>query len=232
MLNQSKSFSILGDSISTLFGYSQPSEAVFYTAAKRYETGVYSLSDTWWGQVIDTLGGRLLVNNSFSGSTVCFDPRNEIASYGCSDARTSALGIDGEVPDVILIFMGMNDRGLGVPLHPTCEAEKNDLTVFSEAYAEMLRKLRANVPPAELWCLTLPLGSLDGYAPSEAARQRTEAYSNVIAECAVQNACRLIDICQMEPYESFDGLHPNAKGMRQIADAVLTAWEKGEICDF
>ncbi len=61
----------------------------------------------------------------------------------------------------------------------------------------MLRKLRANFP------------------------------SNVIAECAVQNACRLIDICRMEPYESFDGLHPNAKGMRQISDAVLAAWEKG-----
>ncbi len=216
-----KSFSILGDSISTLFGYSQPPEAVFYTAARRYETGVYAFGDTWWGQVIDTLGGRLLVNDSFSGSTVCFDPRNEIASYGCSDARTSALGIDGEVPDVILVFMGMNDRGLGVPLRPSCEAEKNDLTIFSEAYSAMLCKLRASAPLAELWCLTLPLGSLDGYAPSEAARRRTEAYSNVIAECAGQNACRLIDICQMEPYESFDGLHPNAKGMRQIAEAVL-----------
>lgn len=72
----SVSVSVLGDSASTLFGYSHPSDAVFYTAAKHYETGVYSLSDTWWGQVIDTLGGRLLVNNSFSGSTACLDPRN------------------------------------------------------------------------------------------------------------------------------------------------------------
>jgi lysophospholipase L1-like esterase len=31
----------------------------------------------------------------------------------------------------------------------------------------------------------------------------------------------------MEPYESFDGLHPNAKGMRQISAAVLSAWKKG-----
>ena len=128
---------------------------------------------------------------------------------------------------MILIFMGMNGRGRGVPLRPACEEKKNDLTVFSEAYAEMLRKLRANAPSAELWCLTLPLASHDGYAPSEAARRRTEAYSNVIAECAVRNACRLIDICHMEPYESFDGLHPNAKGMRQISDAVLSAWKKG-----
>lgn len=54
MLNRSRSASvsvpILGDSAGTLFGYSHPSAAVFYTAAKHYETGVYSLSDTWWGR--------------------------------------------------------------------------------------------------------------------------------------------------------------------------------------
>lgn len=232
MANQFKSFSVLGDSISTLFGYSQPPEAVFYTAARRYESGVYDLSDTWWGQVIDALGGRLLVNDSFSGSTVSADLRNEIASYGCSDARTSALGTAEETPDVILLFMGINDRGLGVPLRPSCAAEEKDLTVFFVAYSEMLRKLRANAPHAEVWCLTLPLGCLDGYAPSEAARQRTNAYSAVIAECAAQNGYRLIDICQMEPYESLDGLHPNAGGMRQIADAVLAAWKRGTLGDF
>lgn len=50
--HKQKNISILGDSISTLFGYSKPSEGVFYTAERRYETGVYYLSDTWWG------GGR------------------------------------------------------------------------------------------------------------------------------------------------------------------------------
>lgn len=66
-----KAFSVLGDSISTLFGYSTPEDAVYYSASRRYETGGCYLRDTWWGRVIEALGGRLLINNSFSGSTVC-----------------------------------------------------------------------------------------------------------------------------------------------------------------
>ena len=227
MSEKLKLFSVLGDSVSTLFGYSQPPEAVFYTAEKRCETEVYSVSDTWWGQVIAALGGRLLANNSFSGSTVSFDFRNEIPSYGCSDARTSALIADGAKPDVILIFMGLNDRGLGVPIYPANEEEKNDFTVFSAAYSEMLRKLRVNAPSTELWCLTLPLGVIDGYEPSESAKKQTEAYSMAIAKSAAQNGCRVIDICRMKPYESIDGLHPNAGGMRQIAEAALAVITRG-----
>lgn len=33
---------------------------------------------------------------------------------------------------------------------PHAKQKKNDLTVFSEAYAEVLRKLRANAPSVEL----------------------------------------------------------------------------------
>lgn len=223
MLYQLKKFSVLGDSISTFFGYSQPPEAVFYSSINRYETGVCSVSDTWWSKVIDALGGQLLVNDSFSGSTVTFDPRYEIASYGCSDERTSSLDANGKTPDVILVFMGINDRGSGVLLRPTREEEKKDPRIFSEAYSEMLRKLQTNYPKAELWCLSLPLGSLDGYAPSAAARQKNEEYSKVVAECAAHKNCRLIDICKMKPYESIDGLHPNADGMNRIAEAVLAA---------
>lgn len=219
-------FSILGDSVSTLFGYSQPPEAVFYTAARRYETEVYYMADTWWGQVIDALGGELLTNDSFSGSTVSYDPRYEIEAYGCSDLRTSGLGVHENEPDVIMVLMGINDRGLGVPLRPSCEAERGELTVFSEAYSAMLNKLRANYPHAEVWCLTLPLGSIDGRVPEGQGRQN-KAYCEVIAECAAQEGCRLIDICRMEPYESIDGLHPSARGMRQIANAVLAALMTG-----
>ena len=99
-----KAFSVLGDSISTLFGYSTPEDAVYYSASRRYETGVCYLRDTWWGRVIEALGGRLLINNSFSGSTVCRYSESEYDSYACSDGRTSALSEGGCAPDVIMIF--------------------------------------------------------------------------------------------------------------------------------
>ena len=64
-------FSILGDSISTFSGYSEPAGAEFYDAEKKVLSRVTSQKDTWWGRTIEALGGTLLVNNSFSGSTVC-----------------------------------------------------------------------------------------------------------------------------------------------------------------
>ena len=57
---QNKYFSILGDSISTLEGYSQPREAAFYSGERKLKSGVFTPSDTWWGQVIERLGGQLL----------------------------------------------------------------------------------------------------------------------------------------------------------------------------
>ena len=83
-----KYFSVLGDSISTLSGVSRPYDAAYYEGMRKLETRVYSCKDTWWGIVIDALGGELLVNTSFSGSMVTKRKSCMIESYGCSDART------------------------------------------------------------------------------------------------------------------------------------------------
>lgn len=228
MLNlkyRSKLFSVLGDSASTLFGYSQPAGAEFYNAYRKYETGVYYPSDTWWGRVIEALSGELLINDSFSGSTVCSLSHEETEACACGERRTSALGTGERDPDVIMIFMGLNDRGYGVRLRPVREEERGNTEIFSEAYRIMLKKMRSRYPQAEIWCLTLPLAERDGYQPSHDAIRKTEAYSNVIAESAAECGCRLIDIHNMEPYSTCDGLQPNAEGMQAIAYAVLEALE-------
>ena len=154
-----KYFSILGDSISTLEGYSEPKGAEFYELSYKLASGVFTLSDTWWGQVIDRLGGKLLRNNSISGSTVCWHPSYEIPSYGCSDERTSSLGKEGLNPDVIMVFLGVNDWGAGLPIrsHNTLQAETENPADFLSAYQKMLQKLKRNYPNAEIWCLTLPV---------------------------------------------------------------------------
>lgn len=62
-----KYFSVLGDSVSTFEGFTEPDYAVFYTFGQKIASGVLSYPDTWWGRVINAFGGKLLVNNSFSG---------------------------------------------------------------------------------------------------------------------------------------------------------------------
>ena len=108
-------FSILGDSLSTLAGYNPPECAVFYDWNNKRLADIYAPEDTWWGKVIQALGGKLLVNHAYSGSLVCKHPACEVESYGCSDLRTGRLGLDELMPDVIMVLMGLNDFGNGMP---------------------------------------------------------------------------------------------------------------------
>ena len=141
---KNKLFSILGDSISTLVGYSTPKYAVFYEESKKYEADIHFPEDTWWGQVINHLGGSILVNNSFSGSMVIKHPQQTFPSYGCSDERTSSLHTIESTPDVIMVFMGTNDWGAGVRPTPNNETENENYAIFMCAYRSMLEKIKKN----------------------------------------------------------------------------------------
>lgn len=230
---QNKYFSILGDSVSTLEGYSVPREAAYYDTEKKLASGVLIPADTWWGKVIARLGGRLLVNNAFAGSTVCRHPLFEIPSYACSDERTSALGRDGLLPDVILVYMGTNDWGRGTPILPDGQMPQSaDGTApFAVAYRTMLQKLKKNYPNAEIWCLT-PARSFcaereDFHFPYAVGGRHITAYCDAIRDCARAQGCRVIDLYRLAPpFDTVDGFHPKASGMQVIADAVMTALEE------
>lgn len=217
-------FSILGDSVSTLSGYNPPECAVFYDWEQKYLSGVYTPQDTWWGRVLEALGGRLLVNHSYAGSTVTRHPSCRIPSYGCSDERTGALALGDQQPDVVMVLMGLNDFGCRMPVDG-----EGELSVFSVAYETMLRKIRANYPRAEVWCLTLPVGTglLDPIFLLSTAAPVAE-YCRAIRVCAEKTGCRLVDIYDPEhPYETVDGYHPTANGMAAIAEAVLRSLAQG-----
>ncbi|MBQ8408320.1 MAG: SGNH/GDSL hydrolase family protein [Clostridia bacterium] len=219
-------FSILGDSISTLDGYSEPNEAAFYVGVNKLDADVLFPEDTWWGQVIAQLGGELLVNNSISGSMVSKHPDCMIPSYSCSDERTSALGREGRSPDVIMIFMGINDWGHGVRVTPSDNAEGEDLAVFSVAYGNMLEKLKKQYPCAELWCFTLPVSTHSNNEnfvfPYRFGGKHIEEYCEAIRACGQENRCRVIELYRpAKPYDTIDGFHPNANGMKTLAEATL-----------
>lgn len=225
-MQEGKLFSVLGDSVSTLGGYSEPPEAAFYSGAIKFRAGVTAPGDTWWGKVISRLGGELLVNNSIQGSMVCKHPDCIVPSYACSDERTSALGRHGISPDIIMIFMGLNDWGMAMKPRPE-GAEEGSQAVFSAAYASMLKKLRASYPQAELWCFTLPVSvckSKAGFAfPYRFGGRHIEEYCEVIRACAEEHGCRLVDLYRAGTlHDTIDGFHPNAEGMQTLAEAVLS----------
>ncbi len=229
---RNKYFSVLGDSISTFEGYSHPKEAAYYDRTHKIQSGVLTVLQTWWGQTIQCLGGELLVNNSISGSTVCRTPLHEIPSYGCSDWRTSSLH-EGEIlPNVIVVFLGINDWGSGLRVFPQPAASDNDnLKIFSVAYGKMLEKLKNNYPKTEIWCLTLPISRCSSqpdfqFSPCYAGRH-IEEYCAAICENAKRYGCRIIDLYNSgQPHDTIDGFHPNADGMKTLADSVIACLQK------
>jgi lysophospholipase L1-like esterase len=196
-------FSVLGDSVSTLAGYNPQECGVHYDWQMKRMTNITDMVDTWWGKVITELGGQLLVNHSWSGSTACRLPGCEIECYGCSDHRTGILGTEDQAPDVVMIFLGINDLGFGVGLED-----------FSAAYELMLRKIHNNYPQAEIWCLTIPNFSGIG--------SRAEGHNGVIRACAAAEGCRCMDLYRPDVLcDTIDGIHPTARGMMTMAELVL-----------
>lgn len=224
---KNKYFSVLGDSISTFEGCSVPNEAVFYNEIHKKASGVLSLQDTWWGEVIDRLDGNLLVNNSFSGSTVCWHPTYKTQCFGCSDERTSSLDKDGIFPDVIMVYLGTNDWRCGIRVVPDARFNSSDdLTVFSTAYRKMIEKIKKNYPNAEIWCFTLAVSKCTAVKnfsfPYYYGGRDICEYCEMIRTCASEYNCRIIDLyTRADLYDTFDGFHATASGMKTIAKAVI-----------
>lgn len=219
--------SILGDSISTFEGYSEPYESAFYDVTRKCQSDILRVEQAWWGQVINYLNGELLVNNSISGSMVSKHHSCIAPTYGCSDERANSLHKNDAFPSVIMVYLGTNDWGHGVKLMPQNEQEKKDISIFSVAYDKMLEKLRINYPNAEIWCFTL---AISGYKNGRAISfpycfggVHIEKYCDIIRQLAKKHNCRLIDLySSAQPFDTIDGFHPNLDGMNTIASAVIS----------
>ena len=237
--------SVLGDSISTLAGYVPEGWRVHY-GGEAVVPGVGRASDTWWGIVADALGGSVLANSSYSGSVV----EGFGFPAGCSPERAKALlGSGGETPDLVIVFMGINDYGWGGGRNqvmggsPSASADPEELGPpfaveravgpealerFERAYRRMLGNVRAVAPGAEAWCVNLCPGSVPG---SSGARFKfrirglpLDGYNAAIARAASLEGACLADIRSLGlSYDSLDGAHPTGLGMRHLAGMILGA---------
>ena len=101
------SFVVLGDSYSTFAGYMKPSSNDSWYPST-VENNVHNVEETWWYLFAREYGCTLKQNNSYSGSTICYNGYGT----GTSDGKTTSFCIRGEnleSSDLILIFGGTND---------------------------------------------------------------------------------------------------------------------------
>ena len=224
---RNKTLSILGDSISTFAGYIPDGNAVYYTGSN---CGVESVDDTWWKKLIDALGMTLGVNNSWSGSRVT--TTNGTTSAGCM-TRCQSLGSS---PDVIIVYMGINDFNNEVALgtYDGSGAFPTATTTFREAYAIMLDKIMTAYPTSEIWCATLPPCEKNGAIGAPEANGNSvplHDFNEAIRSLARLFGAKILEHAQCGlTYENMsvymgdwsssnsNGLHPNADGHTLIAN--------------
>lgn len=212
-----KRLSILGDSISTFAGYIPSGNSAYYPADT-----VQSVTDTWWKKLIDALGFTLDTNESWSGSRVT--TTNGDTAAGCM-TRCQNLGN----PDVIIVYMGINDflNNVALGTYDGRSAIPAATNTFREAYGIMLNKILTAYKLAEVWVATLPqcerVGddgfpeingngvSLDAF--NESIRQLANAFGLKVLE---HNKCGLT----YQNMQEFDPnlLHPNKYGHSLIAN--------------
>ena len=204
MAQAKPSVSILGDSYSTFEGYLTPDTMdIWYFENKQdpRRTDVKSVGETWWMQLIKKKNWKLELNNSWSGSTICY------TGYGDEDyrlrsfiTRVPALGS----PDIILIFGGTNDSWSNalVGEYKYADWRRADLYTFRPAMACMLHKIKERYHTGYIYLIYK-----DGLKP-----EITESMAQI---------CKHYDVpmIQLENISKTAG-HPNVKGMTQIAEQL------------
>ncbi|MBE5744044.1 MAG: hypothetical protein E7358_04950 [Clostridiales bacterium] len=222
-----KKASVIGDSISTFEGVSNNVEMNSTIGENRVHyprqdyRDIDSADKTWWGRTINSTGMDLCVNNSWSGSRVF---NNDGAAYQtrCTELHNN----QGEQPDVIFVYMGLNDFAGEVPIgsfKKLSKVYKNNAyiepTNFAEAYAIMIHKMKERYKNADIFVMTSPVIGRK-YMP-----ELLGEYNQVMIDVANYFECPIIDLANYKAYSyvdcTVDGSHPNQRGMDIMADLLV-----------
>ena len=205
-------FMIIGDSYSTFRGHIPEGYAVYY-----YEnagTDVFKVENTWWHRFKTETGANLVLNDSWSGSTVCYTGRQS-PEYGYRSSFVNRMHLmikDNYFKknniDTVFIFGATNDSWLdttpkGEP--QLSDWKEEDLYSTLPAIAYMLHELKKELPDGNIiYIINTDLQQKIVDAIKEASEKFGTSY------------IELHDIDKMSG-------HPTTKGMAQICEQVKAA---------
>jgi len=144
-------FGILGDSYSTFRGHIPEGNSAYYPLPDMVDD-VLQVEQTWWHQLMTKHDMTLLVNDSWSGATVCTNTRDGQPPISAFTERAKRSFSGGKKLDYIFLFGCTNDswldRTVGEPkfVHRTEE----DLFCVLPAYSFCLEYLTEKNPQAKI----------------------------------------------------------------------------------
>ena len=202
---------IFGDSYSTFKNFVPDGYAVYYSENERPETDVTKVEQTWWYQVVKELNLNLVLNNSWSGSTIGY------TGYGNTDCSKSSsfiyrlkqlidngFFVKNQI-DTVFVFGGTNDSWSNAPLGEIEYSDWSDSRLYSvlPAVCFFLNLLKETLPQAKIYCLI-----------------NTQIKAEITS--CMKDACEKYGITPV-CFEKIDkkSNHPTIQGMKDIADSVL-----------
>ena len=217
---ENATISFIGDSISTFYDKNSSVNSL-YSGTNQYYYPLYSatvtdVTKTWWYQTYTSLGLKLGVNNSWSGSSA-YGTGN---SAGMSEYRLKTLGDNG-TPNLVIIFLGTNDNVNGHSVENLELAFRNMIEYISENYIDFSNNT-AKIP--YIYLITNAYSSYSGYNYTEERRlEYNEMFKNLTT---VYQNVRLFDLAKYitkDNYSNYlgDYLHYNADGMKLLSDNLV-----------
>lgn len=199
---------IFGDSYSTFKDFIPEGYATYYP---QNATDVTEVSETWWHQVVTETNLNLILNDSWSGSTIGYTGYN---NNDCSQTssfifRLKKLTESGFFQqnkiDTVFVFGGTNDNWSNAPLGTEKYENWEDSDLYSvlPAISYFFKTLKDTVPNADIYCLI-----------------NTNLKPEILG--GLKNACKKYGITDIA-FEKIDkaGGHPTVKGMQDIKNKVL-----------
>ena len=201
---------IFGDSYSTFAGYIPEGYAVYYSE-NGGDTDVRKVIETWWHKVLTKTDSKLVLNNSWSGSTIGY------TGYSNSDCSKSSSFIFrlGELKekgffeenkiDTVFVFGGTNDSWseapLGEPMFSDWKHE--DLYNVLPAVGCFAHNLKETLPKAKIvWLINTEI--------------KTEIREMIKKSCDMVGS----EYVDFKHIDKTCG-HPTIKGMSDIANQIF-----------
>lgn len=202
---------IFGDSYSTFKDAVPDGYAVYYTTKRETGPNITDISDTWWYPLIEETDSHLVLNDSWSGSTICYTGYD-----GADNSRTSSfifrlrkMRSEGFFTrnriDTVFIFGATNDNWADAPLgeNKYSNIDESDLYCALPAISYFIGELKSTLPEARIVFII----------NSELKSEITLGIKNAAEHYG-------IDSILLRDIEK-DAGHPTVLGMRQIKEQIL-----------
>ncbi len=207
-----KNILIIGDSYSTFEGYNPEGYEMYYDGTRG--TNLKSVDETWWHRFVEKTGVNLVLNDSWSGSTVCYTGRRD-PEYAYRSSFVNRMHLmqkdnffkKNEI-DTVFIFGTTNDSWLettplGEPKFDNITEE--DLYSTLPAVCHMIKTLKEELPSGKIVFII-----------------NTELDEKIVATIKTASEHFGTSYIELENIDKIDG-HPTVQGMGEICDQVIAA---------